>query len=82
MNKKTIVWITIIMAIIIIAGLSYIDSQSQTIDEWVFTLPQEEQDCIKTKIGMQELRDIDAGKVMDTNVRSVVEGAGCHKWDN
>jgi hypothetical protein len=46
-------------------------------ERWVDSLPPEQGACVREKVGITLLNDIQNGKVMDTDIRTVVTAADC-----
>jgi len=46
-------------------------------ERWVNSLPPEQSACVKERVGLKLLNDIQSGKVVDTDIRTVVTAADC-----
>ena len=52
-------------------------------ERWVDSLPPDQAACVKERVGLQTLNDIQRGKIVDTDIRTVVTGADCGVvWDD
>jgi hypothetical protein len=78
--KKAFILISIL--IIAIALLAYFilgvwGNKKSDVSAWLDTLPEEQRACVEDRVGIALLEDIQAGRVVDKTIISVVDNADC-----
>jgi hypothetical protein len=74
--KRNTILIIIGVAIGVLIYIGVRNSKSD-VETWLQTLPEEQRECLKIKVGVRKLEDIQSGRIVGTTLIETVDNANC-----